>query len=270
MNIAAYKKMAQHIRELSLKMRHDSGAYHVGGDLSVADILAVLYTDVLNVNSKKPQWSNRDRFILSKGHNGAPLYAALTLRGFFPKSWLKTFYQNGGKLGGHVTHYGVPGIEVSTGSLGHGLSLGVGMAYAATLAAKKHRVFVVLSDGEMDEGSNWEAILFAGHHKLDNLIAIVDYNKIQSLGHTKHVLDLDPLADKWRAFHWATKEIDGHNHADIALVLNAVPLEKEKPTVIIAHTIKGKGVSFMENTVAWHYKCPDDAQLKDAFKEIYA
>lgn len=270
MNIASYKKLAQEIRKLSLQMRHDSGAYHVGGDLSCADILSVLYTDILRFNPQQPRWQKRDRFILSKGHSCAPLYAVLALKGFFPKQWLKTFYQNGGKLGGHVTHHGVPGLEVSTGSLGHGLSLGIGMAYSAKLDRKDHRIFVLLSDGEMDEGSNWEAILFAGHHKLDNLVAIVDYNKIQSLGHTKQVIDLDPLGEKWHSFNWAIKEIDGHDVEEISRVLTAIPLEKDKPTAIIAHTVKGKGVSFLEDTLLSHYMSPDEKQLKKALREIYA
>lgn len=260
--------MTRDIRRLSLQMRHNSKSYHVGGDLSAADILAVLYTDVLRVKPANPSWPGRDRFVQSKGHNCAPLYAALALRKFFPMSWLKTFYQNGGKLAGHVTHYGVPGLEASTGSLGHGLPIACGMAFGAKHDKLKHRVFVLMSDGEMDEGSNWEAILFAGHHKLDNLTVIVDYNKIQSLGHTKHVLDLDPLADKWYSFNWAVKEIDGHNVGEIAWSLSALPLQKSKPSVIIAHTIKGKGVSFYENTLASHYASPDDEQLKQALREI--
>ncbi|MBI3335003.1 MAG: transketolase [Candidatus Portnoybacteria bacterium] len=249
-------------------MRHRSGAYHIGGDLSCADILAVLYEDILRVNPKKPGWSERDRFIQSKGHSCAPLYAVLAIKKFFPFSWLDTFYQNGGKLAGHVTRTGVPGIEASTGSLGHGLSLGCGMAIAGKRDKKRYRVFVLMSDGELDEGSNWEAILFAGHHHLDNLTVIVDYNKIQSLGRTEEVLNLEPLGEKWRAFNWSVKEIDGHNHKQIAQTLSRVPFEKGKPSAVIAHTIKGKGVSFIENTLDSHYQVLDNSLLNKALKEI--
>lgn len=262
--------MAQNIRQLSLQMRHKSGAYHIGGDLSCADILAVLYENILRVNPEKPGWSERDRFIQSKGHSCAPLYAVLALKKFFPMEWLNTFYQNGGKLAGHVTHWGVPGIEASTGSLGHGLSIACGMALGAKRDKKKWRVFVLMSDGELDEGSNWEAILFAGHHMLDNLTAIVDYNKIQSLGRTDEVLNLEPLADKWRVFNWSVKEIDGHNHAQIADTLTRVPFERVKPSVIIAHTVKGKGLRFLEDTLASHYHCLSEDQLSQALKELHA
>lgn len=270
METLKYREMAKKLRLMSLQMRHDSGAYHAGGDLSCADILAVLYTDILRLEPKNPLWDNRDRFIQSKGHSCAPLYAALALKGFFPQTWLKTFYQNGGKLAGHVTHEGVPGVEASTGSLGHGLSLACGMALAGKRDRKSYRVFALLSDGEMDEGSTWEGILFAGHHSLSNLTAIVDYNKIQSLGHTKDVLNLEPFADKWRSFNWGVKEINGHDVSQVAHVLKTLPFEKEKPSVIIAHTIKGKGVSFYENTLASHYGCPNEKELSQALKEINA
>lgn len=268
MSKETYKKTAQKIRELSLKMRNTSGAYHIGGDLSCADILAVLYTDILRVKPSNPQWEARCRFIMSKGHSCAALYAILAMKKFFPLDWLKTFYQNGGELAGHAT-YGVPGVEASTGSLGHGLPIGCGMALTAKRTKKNWRVFVLLSDGEMDEGSNWETILFAGHHNIDNLTVILDYNKIQSFGYTKDILNLDPLGEKWRAFGWEAIDIDGHDHAQIADVLKNIPAKKGKPTAIIAHTIKGKGVSFMEDSVHWHYRCPDDEQLAQAVKEIY-
>lgn len=268
MNLKKYETTARKIRELSLKMRHDSGSYHIGGDLSCADILAVLYTDILRVKPSTPKWGERDRFIMSKGHSCTALYAILAMKKFFPTNWLETFYKNGGKLAGHVTH-SVPGVEASTGSLGHGLPIACGMALAAKSDKKNWRVFTLLSDGEMDEGSNWETILFAGHHKLDNLTAIIDYNKIQSLGPTKEILDLDPLADKLRSFKWSVKEIDGNNGKELGGALSSLPLEKGKPSAVIAHTIKGKGVSFMENSVHWHYRTPDDKQLAQAIKEIY-
>ena len=251
-------------------MVHRGGASHIGSCLSVADVLAVLYGGVLRVDPQQPAWPERDRFILSKGHGAAILYAVLAERGFVPASWLDEFCTDGGRLFGHVTSHGVPGVEVSSGSLGHGLPIGCGMALAARADARPSRVFVVLSDGEMDEGSTWEAVLFAAHHRLDNLVAIVDYNKIQSFGNTKDVLDLDPLADKWRAFRWEAREIDGHDHNAIAQAFADAPFAAGRPSVLIAHTVKGKGVSFMENQLAWHYKTPDAAQLAQALAEIGA
>lgn len=268
MSKETYKKTARKIRELALKMRHDSGAYHIGGDLSVADILAVLYDTFLRFVPEDPFWEERDRFIMSKGHSCASLYAILVIKEFFPIEHLATFYQNGGRLAGHVTH-SVPGIEASTGSLGHGLPIASGIALAAKRQERDWRVVVVLSDGEMDEGSNWESILFSGHHGLDNLLAIVDYNKIQSLGATKEILNLDPLADKLRSFGWGVKEVDGNDVEELSDALISFPFEKGKPSMIIAHTIKGKGVSFMEKSVHWHYRCPDDEELAQALKEIY-
>jgi len=186
---------------------------------------------------------------------------------FFPKEWLGTYCQDGSHLAGHIT-YGVPGVEASTGSLGHGLSIGCGMAVAGKHSSHSYRVFVLLSDGECDEGSTWEAALFAPHHRLDNLVAIVDYNKIQSFGTVKEVLDLEPLANKWQAFGWAVKEIDGHDFEQIEKALLSVPFEPERPSCIIAHTVKGKGVSFMENQLAWHYKPPNDDELRQALTEL--
>lgn len=262
------KKIAQQIRVESLKMVHRANASHIGGTLSMADLLAVLYTKILRINPEEPDWKNRDRFILSKGHGTAAVYAVLAKCGFFPKEWLDTYCQNGSKLAGHITSHGVPGVEVSTGSLGHGLPIGCGMALTGKREGKPYRVFVMLSDGELDEGSNWEAILFAPQHCLDNLIAIVDYNKIQAFGNVKEVLDLDPLADKWRAFRWAVREIDGHDYEQTEDALSSVPFELGKPSVIIAHTVKGKGISFMENQLAWHYKSPNDEQLAQALAEL--
>jgi transketolase len=260
--------LARAIRAHALRMTHKANASHIGTCLSMADILAVLYSGILRVDSTRPDWPDRDRFILSKGHGAAILYAVLAERGFFPKQWLETYCQDGAHLAGHITHHGVPGVEVSTGSLGHGLPIGCGMALAGKHDNQPYRVFVLLSDGECDEGSNWEAALFAPHHRLDNLIAIVDYNKIQSFGTTREVLELEPLADKWHAFRWAVREIDGHDHRQIEAALAGVPFEGGKPSVIIAHTVKGKGVSFMENQLAWHYKSPNAEQLKQALTEL--
>ena len=260
--------LARAIRAHVLHMTHRANASHVGSCLSIADLLAVLYSDVLRVDPARPDWPDRDRFILSKGHGCAALYAVLAEQGFFPKEWLDTYCQDGAHLAGHITHHGVPGVEVSTGSLGHGLSIGCGMALAGKRDSCPYRVFVLLSDGECDEGSTWEAALFAPHHHLDNLIAIVDYNKIQSFGRVKEVLDLEPLAAKWRAFGWAVQEIDGHNFREIEKALLSVPFDVGQPSCIIAHTIKGKGVSFMENQLAWHYKSPNDEELQQALAEL--
>ncbi|MFC1903323.1 transketolase [Chloroflexota bacterium] len=267
-NIKRYKTLATQIRVQALRMIHRAQSSHIGTSFSEADLLAVLYGRVLRVDSSRPDWIDRDRFILSKGHGCAAVYAVLAEKKFFPKDWLNTYCQDASHLAGHITHHGVPGVEVSTGSLGHGLSIGCGMALAGKRGGHSHRVFVLLSDGECDEGSTWEAVLFAPHHKLDNLVAIVDYNKIQSFGMVKEVLDLEPLADKWRAFGWAVKEVDGHDFEQIEDALLSVPFVPERPSCIIAHTVKGKGVSFMEGQLAWHYKSPNDEQLHQALAEL--
>lgn len=267
-HIESYKTLATQIRAHVLRMIHRAQSSHVGTCLSAADLLAVAYAGVLRIDPSRPDWLDRDRFILSKGHGCAAAYAVLAERGFFPKEWLDTYYQDGSHLAGHITHHGVPGVEASVGSLGHGLSIGCGMALAGKYDGRPYRVFVLLSDGECDEGSTWEAILFAPHHKLDNLVAIVDYNKIQSFGTVKEVLDLEPLVDKWQSFRWATREIDGHDFGQIENALLSVPFEQGRPSCIIAHTVKGKGVSFMEGQLAWHYKSPNDEQLRQALAEL--
>jgi transketolase len=261
-------EFAHHIRTRTLQMINRARSSHIGSSFSMADLLAVLYNGVLRVDPKQPDWPDRDRFILSKGHACAALYVALANRGFFPDSWLDDFCQDGARLAGHATHVGVPGVEISTGSLGHGLPIGCGMALAAKRDRAPHRVFVMLSDGECDEGSNWEAALFAPHHQLDNLVVIIDYNKIQSLGTVKDVLDLEPFADKWRAFGWAVQEIDGHNLQEIEQALTDVPAKAGKPTCVIAHTIKGKGVSFMEHKLLWHYRSPNSEEMAEAMSEL--
>jgi transketolase len=262
------KIFAARIRTNVLRMIHRAKSSHVGSAFSMAELLAVLYGRVLRIRPDQPDWSERDRFILSKGHACAALYVVLAFKGFFSEDWLDTFYQDGSKLAGHVTDAHVPGVEVSTGSLGHGLPIATGMALAGKRDQTSYRVFALLSDGECDEGSTWEAALFAPHHRLDNLIAIVDYNKIQSLGSVKEVLDLEPFADKWRAFGWAVREIDGHDVEQIEKALAGVPFEPGRPTCIIAHTVKGKGVSFMENNLLWHYRAPDNEELRQALLEL--
>lgn len=258
---------ARTIRIATAHMIHRAKSSHIGSCLSMIDLLTVLYGRILRFDALRPAWPERDRFILSKGHACAALYAVLAEEGFFPRSWLNTFYQDGSALGGHAMH-SVPGVEVSTGSLGHGLSLGCGMALTGKREARPFRVFVLLSDGECDEGSVWEAVLFAGHHQLENLVAIVDYNKIQSLGGVGHVLDLHPFAEKWSACRWAVREIDGHNLEEIESVLRQIPFEANRPSCIIAHTVKGKGVSFMENELLWHYRSPNDKEFQAALAEL--
>lgn len=232
------------------------------------DLLACLYGGILRLDPQRPDWPDRDRFILSKGHAAAALYAVLAERGFFPKAWLETFYRDGSPLAGHITHTSVPGIELSTGSLGHGLPVAAGMALTGIRDHRPFRVYALLSDGECDEGSTWESVLFAGHHKLDNLTAIVDYNKIQSLGRVEDVIDLEPFADKWRACRWAVREIDGHDVGEICRTLAGLPLEEGRPSCVIAHTVKGKGLSFIENTVLSHYRSPNDEELAAALADL--
>lgn len=260
--------LAKKIRLHALRMTSRGSSSHIGSIFSMTDIIAVLYGKVLNIDPQNPKWSERDRFILSKGHAGAGVYAALAERGFFKTEVLETHYQDGAILSGHVSHKEVPGVEFSTGSLGHGLPVGAGMAYAGKLDKKTHRVFVLLSDGECDEGSNWEAILFSSHHKLSNLVAIIDYNKIQSLAPVAETLALEPFADKWRSFGWEVVEVDGHDHSELLHKFEQVPVNSEKPTCIIAHTIKGKGVSFMEDAVLWHYRTAKGEEFDAALAEL--
>jgi len=251
-------------------MTHRAKASHVGTSLSMAELLAVLYGGILRVDPSTRESLDRDRFVLSKGHGCAGLYAVLAERGFFPPSRLGEFYQDGTRMAGHVTHGGIPGVEVSTGALGHGLSIACGMALAGRRDRRPFRVFALLSDGECDEGATWEAALLAGHHRLDTLVAIIDYNKIQSLGTVKEVLDLEPLAQKWKAFGWEAREIDGHDIAEIHRALSEIPLAPGRPTCVVAHTVKGKGVSFMENDLLWHYRAPDATELARALSELDA
>lgn len=261
-------ELASRIRRHALQMTSRGGTSHIGSVLSVADVLAVLYGRVLRLAPAVPDHPDRDRFILSKGHAGAGVYAALAELGFIPLQLLREHAKNGAVLSGHVSSKGIPGVELSTGSLGHGLGVGSGMALAARLAGRANRVFVVMSDGECDEGSNWEAIQFAGHHRLGSLTAVVDYNKMQSLKSTEDTLGLEPFADKWRAFRWEVIEVDGHDHARLAAALGGERQPTAPPKCVIAHTTKGKGVSFMENSVLWHYRVARDAEFDAAWAEL--
>lgn len=256
------EQLAWLIRRHGIEMTHLSGGSHIGAILSVADIIAVLYSDVLRFDCADPDWTQRDRFILSKGHAGAAIYAALAESGFFPIEELKTHYQNGSRLSGHVSHH-LPGVDFSTGSLGHGLSAAAGMAYASKKDGKMdHMVYVVLGDGECNEGSVWEAALFANHFRLNNLVAIVDRNRMQSLDFSENTLEMGDFAAKWAAFGWRVIEIDGNDHAELkrafAEARKNSGLVPHKPTVIIADTVKGYGISFMQNDILWHYRFPHD------------
>ena len=259
--------LAKKIKIHGLKMTSTGGSSHIGSILSISDIIAVLYGKILNVKPDNPTWEDRDRFILSKGHAGAAVYAALAECGFFEVEKLKTHYQNGSVLSGHVSHKGIPGVELSTGSLGHGLSVATGFAMAAKLDEKSFKSYCLLSDGELDEGSNWEPIMYAAHHKLDNLVAIIDYNKIQSLALVSETLALEPLTSKWESFGWTVIESEGHNHEQLINSLSTPPVPG-KPTVVICHTTKGKGVSFMENSVLWHYRTARGEEFDKALKEL--
>ena len=250
------KQLAWKIRRHGIEMTHLSGGSHIGAILSVADIIAVLYADILKFDSKNPKWQGRDRIILSKGHAGASIYAALAENGFFDVEELKTHYANGSRLSGHVSHH-LPGIDFSTGSLGHGLSAGAGMAFAMKQNGNTDsRVFVVLGDGECNEGSVWEAAQFANHFRLNNLVAVVDHNHMQSMDYCDKTLEVSPMAKRWEAFGWNVIEIDGHDHDALREALSQT--SEDKPTVVIANTVKGKGISFMEMDILWHYRFPHD------------
>jgi transketolase len=261
-------ELARKIRLHALRMTNRAGSSHIGSILSCADIVAVLYGHFLRVDPARPRWADRDRFVLSKGHAGAAVYAALAERGFFPIVELESHCRDGGNLGGHVSHKNVPGVEFSTGSLGHGLPVAAGFAYSAKLDRAKHRVVALLSDGECDEGSTWEAALFASHHRLENLIAIIDYNKVQSLGFVSDTLELEPFAKKWESFGWRVIETDGHDHDQLISALGQTSASTGRPSCVIAHTVKGRGVSFMENSVLWHYRIARNTEFDLALEEL--
>lgn len=259
---------AKNIRKSILEMIVSARASHIASSYSITEILVYLYWEILRINPKNPLDPKRDRFILSKGWGVSALYAILASKGFFQKELLEQYCKNGSKMIGIATRNGIPGIEATTGSMGHGLPLGVGMAMAAKMQKRNSRIFVLISDGECDEGSTWEAVLQASHHKLDNLVVIIDYNKWQSFGRVKDILDLEPLAQKWESFNWAVRKIDGHNFDDLRKALSKIPFSKNKPSLIIANTIKGKGVSILENRNEWHYRTPTDLEIEIANKEL--
>jgi len=261
-----YSQIAREIRKKVLKMFFDSQTAHLGSSLSEIDILTVLYFKILSIDPKNPMAEDRDRFLLSKGHGAAGLYATLAQRGFFPEAVLDTYCQDGGKLPGHSTKGCAPGVEVSTGSLGHGLPMGAGMALAGKRDGKDYRVFVLMSDGECEEGSVWEAALFAAHHKLDNLVVIVDRNWWQAFGKTEEILQLEPLEDKFIAFHWNVQRINGHDFQ--ALEKSLTNLSAQKPNIIIADTIKGKGLPCYEDKLESHYSNLNKKQYEEAIRYI--
>jgi transketolase len=258
--------LAAKLRKTIVQMAHDNKTSHVGGALSAADMIAVLYSEILQYRPQEPSWEKRDRFFYSKGHACTVVYAVLKECGFISQQILDTFTQDGSYLTSHVNHR-VSGVELSTGSLGHALPVACGVALASKLKKDDFRAFCMVSDGELNEGSNWEAILFAAHHELNNLILLVDFNKIQSFGFVESVMKLEPLAAKFESFNWRVKEINGHDHQAIIAACGA-ERDANRPTVVIAHTIKGKGVDFMEQQLAWHYKSPDENQLREAINQI--
>ena len=256
-----------YLRKLACQALQGGGRGHIGSTMSLIEILRVLYDDILQYDAKNPKWEHRDRCILSKGHGCIAQYALLVDKGFIDTSHLETFCRFDSILGGHPEANKIPGIEASTGSLGHGLSVGFGIALASRMKKRSNRVFVIMGDGEINEGSVWEAALTIGKHGLDNLVAMVDYNKIQSAGPTREIQDLEPLADKWRSFNFAVTEVNGHDVEALQRVLRSLPLEKGKPTAIICHTVKGKGIHFAEHNANWHHK----AKLtQETIQEMYA
>jgi transketolase len=263
-----YPDLARRVRSESLRMVHRARLGHPGGDLSSADILVTLYFGTLRIDPERPQWPDRDRFIMSKGHCSGALYTTLALRGFFPVSELETYMQPLSRLNGHPNRNELPGVEANTGPLGHGLPIAVGAALAAKMDGAAWRTFVLTGDGELQEGSNWEAIMAAAHFGLDNLCVIVDRNGIQQGAPTESTIRMEPLADRFRAFGWAVREVAGHDHAALLAAFAALPADPGKPTCLIARTVKGRGVSFIENRPEWHHHVPSDAELAAALAEL--
>jgi len=261
------QKKAIGIREDIIRMIYKSQMGHIGGSLSSVDILVTLYYEIMNIDPKNPKAKDRDRFILSKGHSVEAYYAILGDMGFFPKEELGTFGKYKSRLIGHPS-VKIPGVEINTGSLGHGLSNGVGMALAAKMDKKSYKVYVLMGDGELAEGSIWEGAMAASHFGLDNLVGIVDRNHLQISGETEDIMKLENLIDKWRAFGWDVTSVDGHDIGDMIHVFNSLSKEKGKPHVMIANTVKGKGISFMQNSAVWHHKVPDEVEFNTALGEL--
>ena len=263
------RRKAITIRQHVIKMISARGKGHTGPALSMVEIAAALYFGVLRVDPENPKHPGRDRFLLSKGHACTALYASLAERGFFPVARLDEYYRLDSLLGGHPVN-GLPGIEASTGSLGHGLPMAVGMALAAKMDRRDHRVFTVLGDGETQEGSVWEAAMAASHYKLDRLVAVVDRNGLEIDGPTETVMALEPLAQKWESFGWAVCSVDGHDLSSLVQTLKSAPFGSGKPSVVIAKTVKGKGIDFIENRKEWHHRAPDPQQAEEAFRQLQA
>jgi len=262
------ERRAKEIRGLVLTTVHGAGAGHTGGSLSIADILSVLYFHAMDVDPNRPDWPERDRFVLSKGHASVALYAALCLKGYFGHEWLCEFDRADGRLQGHPDMLKTPGVDMSTGSLGQGLSVGIGMALGRDRRGMDFHVYVLLGDGEIQEGQIWEAAMYAGSHKVKKLVAIVDYNQLQLTGWTKDTLDLEPLEDKWRAFGWNVFSCDGHDISCLTRSMDEARKFEGGPSVVIARTLKGHGVSFMAGNVSWHAKAPTDDELRQALEEL--
>ena len=262
------EKIAKDIRKKIFLTIYNAGSGHIAPAFSCVELMVALYYKTLNVSANNIKSDNRDRFVLGKGHACVGLYTILAEKGIIDKNELKNLCKPDCILGGHPESHLIPGVEMSTGSLGHGLSYSAGLAYAGKMDNKDYRVFTLLSDGECQEGSIWEAIMFASHHKLDNLVAIVDHNKLQSLDRVENIVSLAPFAERWRAFGWDVKEINGHNMSEVTEALSEIPFSNGKPSVIIANTIKGKGISFMESVPIWHYRLPNEEELKIVLKEL--
>ncbi|NMA54950.1 MAG: transketolase [Firmicutes bacterium] len=262
------EEKARLIRQHIIRMINAAQSGHPGGSLSAVEILTALYFQIMRLDPAKPRWAERDRFVLSKGHAAPALYAALAERGFFPADKLLTLRQLGSPLQGHPDMKKVPGIEMSTGSLGQGLSCACGMALAGKLDEASWRVYALLGDGECQEGQIWEAAMAAAHYELDNLIVYLDYNRLQIDGPISTVLNPEPFPDKWRAFGWQVQTVDGHSLTEIVAATEKAQASTAKPNIIICHTVKGKGVSFMENEAGWHGKAPSDEQAVQALAEL--
>jgi transketolase len=266
--IKRLQDISKKIRCSIVTMVKDAAVGHIGGSLSVTDILVALYFNILKIDPENPQWEDRDRLVLSKGHGATAIYSTLAERGFFPVEDLKTFGILDSKFQVHPDKTKVPGIEASTGALGQGLSVAAGMALAARLNSKDYHTYAILGDGEIQEGQVWEAAMFSSHYKLDNLTAILDYNNVQLMGDVSDIMEIAPVDDKWASFGWEVKKIDGHNMGEILTALEEAKAYKKKPVIIIADTTKGKGVSFMESTCDWHGNVPTDEQYEKALKEL--